>query len=266
MHDWSRDMPVYLLGLDSGLTVTKAVVFRDDGSVVATASRKIGRIETSPRHVERDMADHWRASAEAIREALDAAGAKAGHAVVPAAVSVTGHGDGLYLLDSAGAPLGLAATSLDSRAQGMLQQWDQTGLSAQALTLTGQRPFASSPAPLLAYLRDNDPERFGRIAAILSCKDWLRYCLTGRIATDFTEASVAFTDVRTQRYSGEALALFGLDDIAAALPEVLMPDDIAGHVSDEAAGATGLVAGTPDCMTSPPARLVQVSWMRGRLP
>ncbi|OCW56005.1 FGGY-family carbohydrate kinase [Hoeflea olei] len=238
-------MPVYLLGLDSGLTVTKAVVFRDDGSVVATATRKIGQIEARPRHVERDMADHWQASAAAIREALDAAGSKVGHTVAPAAVSVTGHGDGLYLVDRAGAPLGLAATSLDSRAQPVLQHWDQTGLSAQALPLTGQRPFASSPAPLLAHLREHDPERFGRIAAILSCKDWLRYCLTGRIATDFTEASVAFTDIRTQRYSSQALELFGLSAIAGALPEVLMPDEIAGHVSDEAARATGLAAGTP---------------------
>lgn len=238
-------MPAYLLGLDSGLTVTKAVLFRDDGTVVAAASCKISKIENSPRHVERDMEDHWSVSAAAIREVLEAGSAKIGQAVSPAAVSVTGHGDGLYLVDHAGKPLGLAATSLDSRAQALLHEWDETGISSKALNLTGQRPFPSSPAPLLAHLRDHEPERFAHIAAILSCKDWLRYCLTGRIATDFTEASVAFTDIRTQRYSLEALDLFGLGALADALPDVVMPDAIAGRVSDEAARATGLAAGTP---------------------
>lgn len=238
-------MPVHLLGLDSGLTVTKAVVFRDDGQVVALARRDIAQIKDAPRHVERDMPEHWRASAAAIREALDRAGAVEGAQVRPVAVSVAGHGDGLYLLDGAGAPLGPAATSLDSRAQPILGRWDETGISARALELTGQRPFPSSPAPLLAYLRDHEPERFRRIAAILSCKDWLRYCLTGKAATDFTESSVAFTDVRSQRYSEEALDLFGLRAIGNALPPVLMPGEVAGHVTAEAARATGLASGTP---------------------
>lgn len=238
-------MTAYLLGLDSGLTVTKAVVFRDDGTVVALARREIAQIKAVPRHVERNMQDHWQASAAAIREALERASAVVGYEVRPAAVSVAGHGDGVYLLDRAGEPLGLAATSLDSRAQMLLERWDETGVSAHALELTGQRPFASSPAPLLAYMRDEEPERYARIASLLSCKDWLRYCLTGEVATDFTEASVAFTDIRTQRYSRDALELFGLGAIAAALPDVRMPCEIAGHVTAEAATATGLAIGTP---------------------
>lgn len=238
-------MTAYLLGLDSGLTVTKAVVFRDDGKVISVARREIRQIEVEPRKVERDMNGHWRASAEAIREALEKASASAGQVIRPVSVSVSGHGDGLYLLDRTGAPLGLAATSLDSRAYAVLQEWDETGISATALDLTGQRPFNSSPAPLLAHVRAHEPERFSRIAAVLSCKDWLRYCLTGQIATDFTESSVAFADRRTQRYSNEAFRLFDLCEIADAMPEVRMPCEVAGFVTEEAAHLTSLAAGTP---------------------
>lgn len=238
-------MTDYLLGLDSGLTVTKAVVFRTDGTVVATARREIRQIKATPRHVERDMAEHWRISAEAIRQALALASAAEGHAVQPLAVAVTGHGDGFYLLDSKGEPLGLAATSLDSRAHAVLERWDADGVSERALELTGQRPFPSSPAPLLAHLRRAEPARYAAIAAILSCKDWLRYCLTGRVATDFTESSVAFVDVSTQVYGDEALALFGLQEIGHALPPVLMPGETAGAVTAAAAAATGLSAGIP---------------------
>lgn len=238
-------MTAWLLGLDSGLTVTKAVVFRADGQVVATARRDIAQIKARPRHVERDMAAHWQASAEAIREALRLASTAEGVDVQPLAVSVAGHGDGVYLLDDTGAPLGLAATSLDSRAQGVLAQWDADGTLDRALALTGQRPFVSSPAPLLAHLRDIDPDRYARISAVLSCKDWLRFCLTGKVATDFTESSVAFTELRSQSYSRAALDLFGLAGIADALPPVLMPGEVAGQITAEAARDTGLAPGTP---------------------
>jgi len=48
-------MTQYLLGLDSGLTVTKAVVFRTDGTVVAQGKCSVSRLKDVAHHVERDM-------------------------------------------------------------------------------------------------------------------------------------------------------------------------------------------------------------------
>ncbi|WP_255415668.1 FGGY family carbohydrate kinase, partial [Tropicimonas sp. IMCC34043] len=238
-------MTDYLIGLDSGLTVTKSVVFRRDGSVVASGHCAVPQIKDAPRRVERDMTAHWNAAARSIREALAAAAAAEGHAVLPAAIAVAGHGDGVYLLDRDGVPLGLAATSLDSRAQDVVAGWDADGTSARAQALCGQQPFPAFPAALLAYMRDADPAGFARIGAILSCKDWLRFCLTGIVGTDFTEASLSFTDVQTQTYSDAALELFGLGAIRHALPQVFLPGQIAGRVTAEAAQATGLPQGLP---------------------
>ncbi|MCP1170015.1 FGGY-family carbohydrate kinase [Limimaricola litoreus] len=238
-------MTQYLLGLDSGLTVTKAVVFRTNGTVVAQGKCSVPRIEDVAHHVERDMAQHWKASARAVRAALESAAQVEGNTVTPAAVAIAGHGDGLYLLDRGGKPLGPAATSLDSRAQKLVEGWDADGTTDRALTLCGQQPFPASPSALLAHIRDNEPDRYARIGAILSCKDWLRHCLTGDIGTDFTDASVAFTDMRSQSYSTEALALFGLGDLSGALPPVHLPGAVAGHVTREAAAATGLPMGLP---------------------
>lgn len=57
-----------LLGIDSGLTVTKAVVFDEAGTPLALARRRVPQIISGPRHVERDMNELWRAAAEAIAE------------------------------------------------------------------------------------------------------------------------------------------------------------------------------------------------------
>lgn len=234
-------MPL-LLGIDNGLTVTKAVIFDEAGRPLAVARRRVPQIMAQPRHVERDMDVLWQQTAAAIAEAVGACGRPASDI---AAVAATAHGDGIYLLDRERQPLGHGVLSLDSRAGDIVAGWQQDGIADRALQRTGQTPHASAPSALLAWMRDNDPKRFGRIAHVLSCKDWLRFCLTGQIATDLTEASTSFTDVTTQGYGDDILPLFGLQALSGALPPILAPDAVAGHVSAQAAALTGLVQGTP---------------------
>jgi L-xylulokinase len=106
-------------------------------------------------------------------------------------------------------------------------------------------PHASAPAALIAWMRRHEPERFAAIGHILACKDWLRFCLTGMVGTDLTEASTSFTDVAAQAYAGDVLSIYGLEALGHALAAVSRPDEIIGKVSAEAAELTDLLAGTP---------------------
>lgn len=231
----------YLLGIDNGLTVSKAVVFDEGGRAVATARRRIPQSMPSAHWVERDMDALWSETASAIREALDLLGISPSDI---AGVAATAHGDGLYLVDADARPIRPGILSLDSRAGAVADRWHGDGTSDHALLRTGQMPHASAPSAILAWLKDNEPERFARIGTILAAKDWLRYCLTGTLGTDLTEASTSFTDVTTQRYANDVLGIFGLERLAHALPDVSAPDDIAGHVTEAAARITGLTPGT----------------------
>jgi L-xylulokinase len=231
-----------LLGIDNGLTVTKAVIFDADGSQLAVARRRIPQSMPHPRWVERDMAGLWRATAEAITEAIPLSGRPASDVK---AVAATAHGDGLYLLDRERRPLGPGILSLDSRAGAVIERWSKGSVVAEALALTGQAPHVSAPSALLAWIKEHDPERYGRIAHVFACKDWLRFCLTGVVGTDRTEASTSFTDFRTQVYSLEAMRIVGLEDLFDALPPASHSAEVVGHVTMEAAALTGLVEGTP---------------------
>ena len=231
-----------ILGIDSGLTVTKAVVFSLSGEALSVGRCEVEQLKPRPRFVERDMEALWQGTAAAIREALAAPGLATNDIAV---VGVTGHGDGLYLLDAEERPIGNGILSLDSRGAEIIEAWRAVGVLDRALGLTGQYPYAAAPAAILAWLKAHRPDDYARIGWVLSCKDWLRFRLTGRIATDITEASVSFTNVRSQDYSEAALRLFGLEAIAAALPEAHGPHEIVGAVSAVAAEATGLAAGTP---------------------
>lgn len=231
-----------LLGIDNGLTVTKAVVLDETGTPLSVARRRVRQIMPQARHVERDMDELWQATAEAIAEAVQACGRPAGDI---AAVAATAHGDGLYILGNDRRPLGNGILSLDSRAGDLVSAWERDGTAQAALQRSGQVPHASAPSALLAWLRDHEPGRYARVGHILACKDWLRFCLTGTVGTDLTEASTSFTDVHTQGYAEEILAIFGLDAMPGHLPEIARPDEIVGHVTAEAAALTGLVVGTP---------------------
>jgi L-xylulokinase len=231
-----------LLGIDNGLTVTKAVIFDEGGAQLAVARRRVPQSMPHPRWVERDMAGLWRATADAIREAIALSGRDAGDI---RAVAATAHGDGVYLLDRERRPLRPGILSLDSRAGGIVDDWAGGAVSGEALARTGQVPHASAPSALLAWLKANEPDCYARIAHVLACKDWLRFCLTGVVGTDRTEASTSFTDVRSQDYAPDIMRIFGLAELSEALPPAAHPAAIAGHVTAEAAERTGLAEGTP---------------------
>ena len=231
-----------LLGVDSGLTVTKAVIFDESGRPLSVARRRVPQSLPAPRRVERDMEGLWTAAAQAIRSAIEGSGRPASEII---AVAPTAHGDGVYLLDGDRNPLGPGILSLDSRAAGVVENWETSGAAAEALALTGQMPHASAPSALLAWIAHEEPERFARIAHVFACKDWLRFRLTGELGTDRTEASASFTAVHTQDWSDEALRLYGLARLRAALPAIGQPGATAGRITARAAAESGLLEGTP---------------------
>ena len=148
-----------LLGIDNGLTVSKAVVFDIDGTQLSVARRRIPQSMPQPRWVERDMLGLWLSTAEAIAEAIAASGRPASDIE---AVAATAHGDGIYLVDRERRPLGPGILSLDSRAGEVVARWSREGVFNAALELTGQIPHVSAPSALLAWIKQNDPARYRR--------------------------------------------------------------------------------------------------------
>ncbi|MGQ3279046.1 MAG: FGGY family carbohydrate kinase, partial [Shinella sp.] len=95
-------MQKYLLGLDAGNTVIKAVIFDLAGREVAHAGEEGHSRMPCPGHVERDLGELWANAKRVIRTCLDKAGIAASDI---AAIGCAGHGNGLYALDRDGEPL-----------------------------------------------------------------------------------------------------------------------------------------------------------------
>ncbi|RWC39760.1 MAG: carbohydrate kinase [Mesorhizobium sp.] len=235
-------MANYILGLDAGNTVIKAILFDLSGRELALAARDGRSSMPRPGHVERDLDELWRNAVSVIGQCITEAGIDAGEIV---AIGCAGHGNGLYALDHAGAPL-IGIQSLDTRAVGIVAEWAKQNVGDRTYAHCLQRPWAAQAPTLLAWLKRFSPALFARIGTVFLCKDFVVNRLTGARSSDTSDMSgCGLLQMQDRRYEPDLLAAYGLGDCMDLLPPVLESADIAGHVSEEVAALTGLRAGTP---------------------
>ena len=236
-------MPKYLLGTDSGCTMSKAALFTLDGREVAVASRKTETLTPKPGHLERNVPEMWASTAAVIREVIAQA------AINPsdvACVACAGHGNGLYLIDANGEPVCNAILSTDSRARDIVDEWLAAGVGEKVRPLTTQSIWPAQPNVLLLWLKRHRPEAIRKAAWALMAKDYVRYKLTGEVQAELTDMSgTSLLNVPKMAYDDELLAAFGIGDLRRLLPPLVRAAEVVGQVTAQAAAETGLRAGTP---------------------
>ena len=236
-------MAHYFVGVDNGGTMSKAAVFAADGRELASAGRPVEILSPHPDWSERTMEDMWLGTAAAIREAIEKSGVDASEI---AGVACTGHGNGLYLIDAEGRPVRNGINSMDGRAAAIIADWKAHGIDQQALPKIAQCIWPAQPNALLAWLREHEPETLARASSLLMAKDYIRYCLTGRIAMELTDMSAtSLMNVVTESYDDSVLELFGIPEMKRLFPPLVKTADVCGFVTAEAAALTGLKIGTP---------------------
>jgi L-xylulokinase len=232
------------LGVDVGATVVKAGVYSADGTCVALNSVPALAVNSARGFNERDMEGLWDAASGAVEGVLRAANAPP---AAIAAVGVTGFGNGLLLLDQSGNPIGNAIASTDSRAHPIVAEWLRLGVADAIRSRTWQTLWPGQPLALFAWLERQAPDLVGRAAALVMCKDFIRYRMTGEIAAELTDLSSAgLIDGKTGSYDRSTFQALGVQRVYPLLPQrVLLPSEVCGAVSPACASRTGLTVGTP---------------------
>ncbi|MCF7953580.1 MAG: carbohydrate kinase [Spirochaetales bacterium] len=234
----------YLLGIDNGGTVAKAVVFSQDGKEIAAAARTTELSIPRAGFTERDMNGMWKASADAVREAVQTAG------IDPKqirAVGTTGHGKGLYAVDAQGQPAGPGIISTDSRGKDIAYEiMNREDFRDDVYARAYQPIWPGHTAPILSWLHRYQPDYTARTRWFMSCKDYTRFRLTGRAAYEVTDAAGSgLYNVPEGRFDRRLFAAFGAEECFEKMPEVIQSAEIAGYVTADAARQTGLSEGTP---------------------
>lgn len=235
-------MADYLLGLDAGNTVIKAVIFDRHGNEIAAASAEGHSRMPCPGHVERGLDELWTNARRVIRNCIEQAKIRPEEII---AVGCAGHGNGLYALDRDGQPL-LGIQSLDTRAAALVEEWQGQGVGDRTYPIGQQRPWPSQTPTLLAWLKRCRPETFNKIGTVFLCKDFIVNRLTGTRVSEVSDMTgCGLLDVANRRYDQELMEAYGLGDCLELLPRLIESSDIAGQITREAAAQTGLAVGTP---------------------
>ncbi|MGW7054275.1 FGGY family carbohydrate kinase [Streptomyces sp. NPDC054887] len=227
-----------VIGVDVGTSVTKAVAFDGQEAPLTSATRRSSLVRLSGGRVEQDLDDVVRTVAEVVRETAAALPEP------PAAVALTGQGDGLWLRDADGRAVRPAISWMDGRAAGRVAGWLADGTVQEVFKHTGSGMFPGCHAPLLAHLREHEPQTLRRAATAGYCVDAVAQRLTGRIGVDASDATLPFLDPVTRTYAPEALAACGITDQAHLLPDPAPPGTVLA-LDAQGARLLGLPEGLP---------------------
>lgn len=228
-----------LLGIDLGTGSVKAILLSPGGAVLGEASSPYEVASPQPGWAETDPQAWWAATVSAVRTALTAAGG--GERVE--AVGLSGQMHGVVLADEAGEPLRPAVLWADTRTSPLLDTYREA--LGEAIYRRLENPITAGMAgPTLLWLKAHEPHLLARARWALQPKDWLRWRLTGVVASEPSDASgTLLYAVREARWLVAAAERLGVSP--TLLPPLLPSDAVAGPVQGAAAAALGLPAGVP---------------------
>jgi len=230
------------LGIDVGTGGTRALIMDVQGQVVASASAEHQHFASPrPGWAEQDPRDWWQACGVAVRKALQSGNIRAEDI---GCVGFSGQMHGAVLLDSADEVVRPAIIWCDQRSEAQCSELEQLIGRNALIRLTCNPPLTNFTVTKFLWVRETEPQAWGRVAHVMLPKDYVRFRLTGERAIDMADASgTLLLDVANRKWSAEVLGKTGIDQ--KLLPALFESPQVCGNVSAAGSDATGLKVGTP---------------------
>jgi xylulokinase len=237
-----KNMPKpYLLGIDSGTTVCKSVLYTLEGEPVAVASAEHRIFHPKPLWAEQDPDDWWNSAVKTVKDVLNIAKVKGDDVI---GVSVDSQREAVVPLNSQGCKLTNSIIWLDQRAMPQQEKIKKMISLNEVLDITGLPIDFIFSAPKILWIKENMPDVYERVTMFLCAKDYIIYKLTSEKVTDYSMASrTMLFDLKKRCWSERICKTLGIN--IDLLPPVKGSWEIAGEITIDAARLTGLRKGTP---------------------
>ncbi|MEW5961096.1 MAG: xylulokinase [Chloroflexota bacterium] len=235
-------MNIKFLGIDLGTTGLKVTLLTETGQLVGSDYCEYPILSPQPGYAEQDPAAWWTGFVAACHNLK--ARYPADFEEI-AGIGLCGQMHTQVYLDREYEILRPAITWMDQRASELVERINADE-AARTLVFEETRNFASTTytAPQVQWVKEHQPEVWAKVAHILVAKDFVKFKLTGRMVTDYAEASgTLLFDVARAAWSERMFDFFGIP--RPMFPEVRPSDELVGQVTPQAARLTGIKAGTP---------------------
>lgn len=252
----------YYIGIDIGTSSAKITLINENGEVLGEAGREYSIIEKKPGWKEIDPETWMDAVEEATKEVLQRVNPKE-----VAGIGVTGQMHTVVFLDKNGNSIRPALMWNDTRTVSIVSEMKEKIRKLPKVPYIANIISTGSPAINLYWLKQNEPEQFGKIHKFVIGPDYIVFRLTEVIQTDYCEASTSsLCDLNEGKWSPEMRHLMGFpEDI---YPEIKGSGVIAGTITKEWVEKLGLspevtvTVGTGDN----PAAAISTGCFEGKYP
>ena len=225
---------MYYIGVDLGTSAVKLLLMEGNGKIVNIVSKEYPLSFPHPGWSEQNPEDWLTQSVAGIRELV----ADVDKSQV-AGISFGGQMHGLVVLDEKDQVIRPAILWNDGRTFKEVDYLNEVIGKEKLSQLTANIAFAGFTAPKLLWMRNNEPEKFEKIAKIMLPKDYLAYMLTGVHCTDVSDASgMLLFDVEHKCWSKEMLEICGVREDQMA--KIFESYEAVGTLKPEMAEALGL--------------------------
>jgi xylulokinase len=244
MEDKENFKVGYLMAIDIGTRMFKAIIYDYNGEQVSTGSHPFEASyfldDKHPEWAFWEPHKVWDGVSTAIREAVS----KINNPNQIKAITVTGIGmDGLPI-DKSGKELYPFISWHCSRTVPYSTRWINTIGAEEIFRITGNQVLAINSIYRLMWVKENRPDVFQNTFKWLLIEDYINYKLCGSMVTDYSMASTTSVfDQKTRKWSSELLNFAEVDE--SILPDALPSGTVIGKVHKEAALKTNLAEGIP---------------------
>jgi glycerol kinase len=216
-----------ILAIDQGTTGTTCLVFDPDGGVRGRAYSEFQQFFPRPGWVEHDANEIWEVTRRVAAEAIADAGVE-GAALE--AIGIANQRETVVAWDPrTGEPVHRALVWQDRRTAGRCDELKQAGHEPLVRERTGLTIDPYFSGTKIEWLLRNAEGAEGAVFGTID--SWLLFKLTGRHATDYTNASrTLLFDIRRLAWDEELCGLLGVDP--ARLPEPLPSSCVFGTTSE----------------------------------
>lgn len=236
------------IGIDSGTQGTKGVVLSESSKVIVAESyHGYDLIENDRGGREQDPETWITACTRVLGDILAAPGVSSADV---RAIGVSGQQHGMVALDADGRVIRPAKLWCDTETiEQCARITKRVGGEQAVVAAIGNQVAAGFTASKILWLKENEPESYGRLATLLLPHDYINFWLTGNRVCEYGDASgSAYFDVVNRCWSEKLLdAIDSTGRLQGCLPGFVSADEPAGTIRKEICEQFGL---SPDVLVS----------------
>lgn len=222
------------IGIDLGTSAVKLLLMDEKGDIKSIVSKEYPLEFPKPGWSQQNPGDWVKAVKEGIPELI-----KGVDSATIKGIGAGGQMHGLVVVDDKDNVIRPAILWNDGRTAAQVDYLNNEIGKSTLSKYTANIAFAGFTAPKLLWMKENEPENFGKISKIMLPKDYINYVLTGVHCTDVSDASgMLLFDVENKCWSKEMLDICGIKE--SQMPAIFESYQKVGTLKADIAKELGL--------------------------